>query len=54
MEVAPESGDHNEYTAFAEDMMAAYKKDSIQDLAACLKEFHKMIMSDDEAQDSRE
>lgn len=52
--VAPESGEHNEYTSFAEDMIAAMKDGSVQRLAAALKSFHGMIESADEAQDSGE
>lgn len=51
-EVAPESGEHNEYTEFARDMIEAYKKGSVMELAKCLKAFHEMIKDEDEAQDS--
>lgn len=53
-EVAPESGDHDEYTAFAEDMLSAFKAGSVHDLARCLREFHHMIEEEDEAQDAEE
>lgn len=52
--VAPESGDHDEYTSFAEDMLAAFKASSVQELAACLKAFHAMVNEEDEEQDQGE
>lgn len=53
-EVKPESGEHNEYTSHAEDMIAAMKEGSVQRMASALKSFHSMIESDDEAQDAGE
>lgn len=50
-EVAHESGEHNEYTAFAEDMIAAFKDGSVQKLASCLEAFHEMVKEEDEEQD---
>lgn len=47
-EVAPETGDHNQYTSLAEDMLQAFKSGSVQELAACLK----VIMNDDQSQDA--
>jgi len=49
--VMPEEGEHNEYTAFAEDILHAVEKKSVQSLASCLKAFHEMIMEEDEEQD---
>lgn len=37
MEVAPETGEQDEYTAAAEDILAAVKSGSVQDLASCLR-----------------
>lgn len=51
-DVAHESGEHNEYTACAEDMLAAFKSGSVQDLAACLKAFHEMIEEEHKEQGS--
>lgn len=51
-EVAPESGEHNEYTALAEDLMTASKSGSVHGIAAVLKKFHQMIAEDDEEQDA--
>ena len=52
MEMAPESGEHNEYTALAEDIISSVKGDSVQKLASCLKAFHEMIEEADEDQDA--
>lgn len=52
--VAPESGDHDEYTSHAEDLIAAMKSGSVQGVAAVLKSYHEMIEEDDEAQDAGE
>jgi len=49
-----ESGEHNEYTAFAEDMISAMKDGSVQRLASCLKAFHEMIEEEDKEQDQME
>ena len=51
-EVAHESGEHNEYTAMAEDMIDAMKNGSVQNLASCLKAFHEMIEAEDLEQDA--
>ncbi len=51
-EVAPESGEHNEYTSLAEDMISAMKDGSVQKLASSLKAFHGMIEDADEAEDA--
>jgi hypothetical protein len=53
-EVKQEGGEHNEYTAFAEDLISAMADKSIQRVAACLKEFHEMIKEADEAEDKGE
>lgn len=50
--VAPESGEHDEYTAFAEDMISAMKEGSVQRLASALRSFHDMIEEADEEQDA--
>lgn len=52
--VASEGGGHDEYSAFAEDMLAAFEDKSVQKLASCLKAFHEMIMEEDEEQDQGE
>lgn len=52
--VASESGEMNEYTAFAEDIISAVENKSVQGLASCLKAFHEMIMDQDEEQDEME
>lgn len=52
--VAHESGEHNEYTSLAEDIIAAMKDGSVQRLAHALKSFHGMIQEADEEQDAKE
>lgn len=52
--VAHESGEHDEYSSYAEDMIAALESKSVQKLAACLKSFHQMIMHEDAEQDAGE
>lgn len=52
VETAPESGEHDTYTSFAEDMLEAFKSGSVQRLAASLKAFHEMIADEDEEQDA--
>lgn len=51
VEVKPESGEHNEYTALAEDLLAAVKDSSVQKLAGFLKSFHALIQEVDQVQD---
>ena len=51
-EMAPESGDHDVYTSFAEDLLSAAKDKSVQRLADCLRAFHGMIVDADEKEDS--
>lgn len=51
VEAAHESGEHNEYTSYAEDMLAAFESKSVQKLAACLKSFHQMVADEDYEQD---
>jgi hypothetical protein len=53
-EVEQESSPHDEYTAFAEEMISAFQSGSVQRLSACLKEFHEMIEDKDEEQDAKE
>ncbi len=53
-DVKPESGEHDEYTSFAEDMISANKDGSVQRMASCLREFHKMIENADEEEDAGE
>lgn len=50
-EVKPEGGEHDEYSAFAEDMLAAIQGGSVAGLAKALKGFHDMIKGADEEQD---
>lgn len=50
-EVKPESGDHDEYTSLAEDMIAAFKDGSVQRLASCMRTFKSMCSDEDESQD---
>lgn len=52
--LAPEEGEHNEYTALAEDFIHAYKSESIRHLAQCFETFANMIRAEDEEQDMRE
>ena len=52
--VAHEDGMHDEYSAFAEDIISAVKDGSVMELAKCLKAFHEMIKEDDEMQDAEE
>lgn len=51
-EMKQESGEHNEYTSLAEDIIASAKDGSVQRLASALKSFHEMIEEADEAQDA--
>lgn len=51
--VKQESGEHDEYTSHAEDIIAAVKDGSVQRLASALRSYHSMIQADDEAQDAR-
>jgi hypothetical protein len=50
-DIAHETGEHNEYTALAEDIIAHVKTGSVQGLASCLESFHEMIKEKDEEQD---
>lgn len=52
VEVSPETGEHNEYTSIAEDMLAHMKSGSVQGLAKCLSVFHSLIKEEDEEQDA--
>lgn len=45
--VRPESGEHNVYRALAEDIIAAVKDGSVNNLEECLKSFHEMIKDED-------
>jgi len=54
MHVAPESGEHNEYTSFAEDLLSAVKENSVQRVASVLKNYHEMIKEEDEEEDKQE
>lgn len=49
--VAPETGAHDEYTSFAEDIIHAIESKSVQKLASCLRAFHEMIAEEDKEQD---
>lgn len=49
--LAPESGEHNEYTAMAEELLSAAQNNSVNQLASMLKSFHEMIAEADEEQD---
>jgi hypothetical protein len=48
------SGSMDEYSAFAEDMLDAFKSESVERLAKILKSFHEMIKEEDVEQDSGE
>jgi hypothetical protein len=50
--VATESGDHDEYTALAEDIVMGAKEGSVQKVASALRSFHGMIEDADEEQDA--
>lgn len=49
-----ESGEQNEYTACAEDILEGIESKSINKLAAALKAFHELVKSEDLEQDARE
>lgn len=53
-EVASESGEHDEYTSLAEDILSAMKSGSVQSLASCLKSLCSMVKEEDETQDAGE
>lgn len=50
-EVASESGPMDEYTALAEDLLAAVASKSKQKVASVLRSYHDMIKGEDEEQD---
>jgi hypothetical protein len=51
-DMAHEGGDYDEYTSYAEDMLAAIAAKSPLKLASCLKAFHEMVQEEDEEQDA--
>lgn len=50
-EVAPEEGEHDEYSSLAEDLMLGVKSGSVQKIASVLRALHEMIEEADEVQD---
>lgn len=52
VEVSPETGEHDEYTSIAEDLVAHMKSGSVQGVAKCLRVFHELVKEEDEEQDA--
>ena len=54
MKKSEEGGEHNEYTACAEVILAALESKSIQGLASALRAFHDLVKEEDLEQDAEE
>ena len=52
VEVSPETGEHDEYTSIAEEMLAHIQGGSVQGVAKCLRVFHELVKEEDEEQDA--